>query len=142
MGFQESDIKGYEGFNKFAAALQAEGIDLSSGGPYTLLAPSDSAFEKHMRDSGLPITADILKYHIIPGAVLLDDLTTNQPTLNGAVLTANRKYRKNWLDNAVVGLKSEGPIKSSNWPSDVEFAHGIIHAIDTILIPGAYQRET
>ena len=48
------------------------------------------------------------------------------------------KFRKNWLDNAIVGLKSEGPSKSASWPSDVEADNGIIHGIDSVLIPGAY----
>ena len=43
-----------------------------------------------------------------------------------------------WLDYAIIGLKSEGPSKSSNWPADVECDNGIIHAIDTVLVPGAY----
>ena len=45
------------------------------------------------------------------------------------------------IDYAIIGLKSEGPSKSSNWPSDVECDNGIIHAIDTVLVPGAYAGE-
>jgi len=137
-GFDESDIKGYDMFSKLSEALKAEGIDLSSG-EYTVLAPADSAFEKHEQDVGTPITADILKYHVIEGKKTLDELTTDQKTLQGGTLTAYRKFRKNWLDNAIVGLKSEGPSKSSNWPSDVEADNGIIHGIDTILVPGAFE---
>merc|ERR1719152_209738 len=100
IGYEESDIKGSDGFGKFAAALKAEGVDVS--GELTVLAPADSAFDKAAED-GVTVTADILKYHLIPGKVTMD------------------------------GLKSEGPSKSSNWPSDVEADNGIIHAIDTIL---------
>merc|ERR1712072_1449820 len=105
-------------FGKFTAALKDAGIDLTSG-DYTILAPSDSAFEKHEKEVGTPITADILKYHVIPGKVSMDGLNTDQKTLNGGTLTAYRKFRKNWLDGAIIGLKSEGPSKSSSWPSDV-----------------------
>merc|ERR1719443_2582071 len=69
----------------------------------------------------------------------MDALNTDQKTLNGGTLTAYRKFRKNWLDGAIIGLKSEGPSKSSNWPSDVECDNGIIQAIDTVLVPGAYE---
>merc|ERR1719261_200748 len=113
-GHDESDIKGYDNFSKLAAALKD--VDLS-GGDYTLLAPSDSAFEKHEKEVGTPITADILKYHVIPGKVGMDGLNVDQKTLNGGTLTAYRKFRKNWLDGAIIGLKSEGPSKSSNWPA-------------------------
>merc|ERR1711988_77270 len=105
-------------FGKLAAALEASSIDLSSG-EFTLLAPSDSAFEKHEKEVGTPITDDILKYHIIPSKVSMDGLTVDQPTLQGGTLTSYRKFRKNWLDNAIIGLKSEGPSNSSNWPADV-----------------------
>jgi uncharacterized surface protein with fasciclin (FAS1) repeats len=136
-GFDESDIKGYEGFSKLAAAIEKEGIDYSSG-EFTILAPTDAAFDKHDKEVGTPITAEILKYHVIPGKKTLDQLTSDQKTLQGGTLTSYRKFRKNWLDFAVVGLKSEGPSKSSNMPSDVECDNGILQSIDTVLVPGAY----
>merc|ERR1712222_19212 len=118
VGKDEADIKGYDNFSKLSAAL--------------------SAFEKHEKEVGTPITADVLKYHVIPGKKTLDMLTTDQETLQGGTLTSYRKFRKNWLDFAIVGLKSEGPSKGSNWPADVEADNGIIHGIDTVLVPGAY----
>merc|ERR1719183_2316520 len=132
IGYEESDIKGHDNFGKLVAAIKDAGIDLS-GGEYTLLAPSDSAFEKHANEVGTPITADILKYHVIPGKVPLSSIAGDQKTLNGKSLTYGRRFRKNWLDNAIVGLKSEGPSKSSNWPCDVAADNGLIHAIDTVL---------
>merc|ERR1711924_584376 len=137
-GYDESDIKGYDNFDQLKAALDKEGVDLSSG-TYTLLAPSNSAIAKHVTEAGTPIDAAVLKYHVIEGKVALDGLTTDQKTLNGGTLTSYRKFRKNWLDGAIIGLKSEGPSKSSNWPADVECDNGVIHAIDTVLVPGAYE---
>ena len=133
-GFDESDIKGYDNFTKLAAALAD--VDLS-GGEYTLLAPSDSAIDKHIALGG-EITADILKYHVIIGKKTIDQLNEDQETLQGGTLTSYRKFRKNWLDFAIVGLKSEGPSKSASWPADVEADNGIIHGIDSVLVPGAY----
>merc|ERR1712029_688845 len=92
---------GYESFSKLAAAIEKEGIDLSSG-EFTLLAPTDSAFEKHEKEVGTPITAEILKYHVIPGKKTLDQLNTDQKTLQGGSLTSYRKFRKNWLDFALL----------------------------------------
>ena len=138
LGHDEADIKGYDNFDQLAGALESNGVDLS-GGTYTLLAPSNSAIAKHNTEVGTPIDADVLKYHVIEGKVAMDGLTTDQKTLNGGTLTSYRKFRKNWLDGAIIGLKSEGPSKSSNWPSDVECDNGIIQAIDTVLVPGAYE---
>merc|ERR1712106_584550 len=118
LGHEEADIKGYDNFTTLAAALTANNIDLT-GADYTILAPSDSAIAAHVAAGG-------------------DELTTDQTTLQGGTLTSYRKFRKNWLDNAIVGLKSEGPSKSSNWPADFEADNGIIHGIDSVLIPGAY----
>merc|ERR1711968_209499 len=136
-GYDESDIKGYDNFDQLASAIEGAGIDLSSG-EYTLLAPSNSTFDKHNAEVGTPIDADVLKYHVIEGKKALDALNTDQKTLNGGTLTSYRKFRKNWLDYAIIGLKSEGPSKSSNWPADVACDNGVIHAIDTVLVPGAY----
>merc|ERR1712154_669225 len=119
LGHDEADIKGYDNFDQLASALSSNGVDLS-GGEYTLLAPANSAFDKH---------------HVIEGKKTMDALNSDQKTLNGGTLTYYRKFRKNWLDYAIIGLKSEGPSKSSNWPSDVECDNGIIHAIDTVLVP-------
>mmetsp|Transcript_8297 Transcript_8297/g.17121 ORF Transcript_8297/g.17121 Transcript_8297/m.17121 type:complete len:195 (+) Transcript_8297:100-684(+) len=136
-GFEEADIKGYDGFGKLVAAITAAGVDLSDG-EYTLLAPADSSIDKHIAEVGTPIDADILKYHVIKGKKTLDQLNADQETLNGGTLTSYRKFRKNWLDNAVIGLQSEGASKSGSWPANVECDNGIIHAIDTVLVPGAY----
>merc|ERR1712159_956419 len=74
-------------FDQLAAALSKEGIDLS-GGEYTLLAPANSAFDKHNNEVGTPITADVLKYHVIEGKKTMDALNSDQKTLNGGTLTA------------------------------------------------------
>jgi len=134
----EDEIKGYDNFGKLVAAAAAAGVDLD-GGDYTILAPSDSAFEKHRIEVGTEITADILKYHVIPGKISMDQLDTDQKTLNGGTLTAYRKFRKNWLDNAIIGLQSEGASKSASWPADVQCDNGVIHGIDTVLVPGAFE---
>ena len=86
----------------------------------------------------------MIKYHVILGKKSLDMLTTDQPTLHGDTLTAHRKFRKNWLDGAIIGLKSDGGGGSrptAPWPVDVDVGNCIIHAVDTVLVPGAYIDE-
>ena len=139
LGYEESDIKGYDNFGKLCAAIDSMGLkDTLSGGSYTLLAPSDSAFEKHETNDGTPLTADILKYHVIEGKVTQASISGNQKCLGGE-LFYRRFARKTWLDDAIIGLKSEGPSKSSNWPSDVECSNGLIQAIDSVLVPGRFE---
>ena len=134
-GRREDDVKGYDGFRRFVHALQTNGIDLSAGG-YTILAPVDSAFEKHEQEGNGPVTAEMLKYHVILGAKQLDQLHTDQQTLQGTTLKAERKFRKVWLDNCMLGKKSDGgSIRPRNWPENIMAGNSIIHAVDTINIP-------
>merc|ERR1719353_1168892 len=79
LGHDEADIKGYDNFDQLAAALSKEGVDLS-GGEYTVLAPSNSAFDKHNAEVGTPVTADVLKYHVIEGKKSMDALNSDQKT--------------------------------------------------------------
>jgi len=137
LGHEEDEIKGYDNFDVLATTMTANGVTCA-GGEFTLLAPSNSAIDKHNKEVGTPIDASILNYHLIPGRQAMDALTTDQTTVNGGVLTSYRKFRKNWLDNAIIGLKSEGASKSASWPADVACDNGLIHGIDTVLVPGAY----
>merc|ERR1711918_77031 len=44
IGYEESDIKGYDTFSKFTNAMQTAGIDISAG-PYTVFAPPDAVID-------------------------------------------------------------------------------------------------
>ena len=118
--FDEATIKGHDNFSKLAADLAD--IDLS-GGEY--LAPFDSAIDAHLAGGG-EITTNILKYHIIIGEKTLDHLNEDQETIQGGTIISYRKFHKNWIDFAVVGLKSKDPSKSSNWSADVKVDNCII----------------
>ena len=58
-----------------------------------------------------------------------------------AVRETGRRFRKTFLDGAMVGNKSAGPSKSQNFPCDVECSNGVIHSIDKVLTPGGYDGE-
>eukprot|EP00962_Isochrysis_galbana_P057384 scaffold29738_cov129-Isochrysis_galbana.AAC.4 len=128
LGYEETDIKAYEGFGRFVAACQQYRVYPPPGS--TILVPADSAFDR----APVEVTADVLRYHIITGgAKELDKLVTDQPTLQGGTLTAYRKFRKNYLDSVSIS-----PLP--NWPANVRTRDGcMIHAVDSILVPGAYQ---
>merc|ERR1712008_223134 len=92
-GFEENDLKGYENFGKFAAAMQSTGVAATMGpGPYTIFAPTDPALDSYETMRG-PITADIVKLHIVTGKVSSADVSSATLTsLGGSPLTTVMPY--------------------------------------------------
>jgi uncharacterized surface protein with fasciclin (FAS1) repeats len=121
-------------FSTLATALRLTGLDavLAEGGPFTVFAPTDEAFAKLPAGTLEALVAnpaqlaDILRYHVVSGAVKSTDLTNNQqvPTLltGAAPLTVT-------LDGGV-------RVKTSTVvAADVMAINGVIHVIDTVLVP-------
>merc|ERR1711871_686510 len=139
LGYEELDIKGYDNFGKLCAAIDSMGLkDMLSGGEYMFLAPLDLAFEKHEQNDGMLLMVDIFKYYVIEGKVTQGSISGNQKCLGGELFYCCFVC-KMWLDDVIIGLKLEGPSKSSNWPSDVECSNGLIQAVDTVLVPGRFE---
>jgi uncharacterized surface protein with fasciclin (FAS1) repeats len=119
-------------FKSLAAALQAAGLVqiLKGPGPFTVFAPTDEAFAKIPKADLDALLKDkaklaaILSYHVFAGNAssadlkMLKDLSTVQ---GGRIKIDASKGLK--LDNAMV-LKA-----------DVPASNGVIHVIDTVLIP-------
>ena len=138
MGKEESDIKGYDNFSKFVAAVKAAGLEQTlKGGTFTVFAPTDAAFADFKGEA----TADILKYHVVEGKVPLSAIQGDLKTVQGSSLKYGRRFRKTFLDYAMVGISSSGASKGQVYPVDVECSNGLIHAIDTVLVPGTYKGE-
>merc|ERR1719331_1858931 len=115
LGHEEADIKGYDGFGTFLNAAKSAGVDLTSG-EYTVFAPTDSIIEEFVANGG-QVTPELIKYHVVPGKVTTSQFSSaNLKTLEGSSLTYRRQYRKDFIDQATPGVKSEGPSKSQNWP--------------------------
>merc|ERR1719281_1429475 len=132
-GHDESDIKGYDNLGKFIAAIEAAGLadELKGAGPFTVFAPTDSVLEYYGE-----VTPDILKYHIVKGKVPSSSLSSaDLTTLQGGKLTYKRFARKDFVDDAMVGVKSAGASRSQNFPCDIEASNGIIHTINAVLTP-------
>ncbi len=122
-------------FNTLLAAAKAAGLvdALQGDGPLTVFAPTDDAFAKLpegtvatlLKPENKDQLAAILKLHVIAGsAVTSDQLAGKQlsaETLNGAVSIDGRDgVRVN--DATVVA-------------ADVQASNGVIHVIDTVLLP-------
>jgi uncharacterized surface protein with fasciclin (FAS1) repeats len=136
LGHEESDVRGSDDFGTFVAAVAAAGLTdaLKGPGPFTVLMPTDAAFAEFKGE----LTADLLKYHVIPGKVATGSVGADLETLQGSSLTYRRYVRKTFLDNAIIGVTSAGASKGQNYPVDVACDNGVIHAIDIVLEPGTF----
>ncbi|KAJ1458248.1 hypothetical protein M885DRAFT_561991 [Pelagophyceae sp. CCMP2097] len=133
-GHEENEIKGYDNFGKIVAAIDAAGLTatLSGPGPYTLLAPVDSA----VTDYKGSITAEVLKYHVLPGSVSTGSIGKDQPTVEGSSLTYKRFARKTFLDDSIIGQGPSGAATGEKYPVDIQCDNGVIHAISIVNTPG------
>ena len=119
-------------FGTLAAALQAAGLvdTLKGKGPFTVFAPTDEAFAKIPKADLDAILADkakltaILTYHVVAGKVMAKDVATMKTakTVNGAELTID----------TTSGVKIDG---ATVIKADIEAANGVIHVIDTVVVP-------
>lgn len=117
-------------FNTLVAAVEAASLraTLESGGPFTVFAPTDAAFDA-LPDGTVdalladpPALAQILQYHVIDGTLASGDVASRTliPTLNGQAVTVGD------------GVTIDG---ASIVTADVEASNGVIHIIDEVLLP-------
>ena len=107
---------------------------LSGDGPYTVFAPTDSAFEEmglnlsgFDTDEENATLAKILSYHVTMGSVMSSDLSDGMEvnTLIQEPITVN------FYGEDTVVLNGDATVTSAN----VETSNGIIHIIDKVLMP-------
>ena len=117
-------------FDTLVAAVKAASLadTLSSGGPYTVFAPTNAAFNDMDAYEVLKITDKgyldtLLKYHVVPGRVLSSDLRDGMmvKTLEGS------SHEIDLTGGASIG---EAQIVRA----DIEASNGVIHVIDTVLM--------
>jgi len=126
---------GNDTFSTLVAAVQAAGLVevLMSEGPFTVLAPTNEAFaalpEGTVESLLLPENKDlliaVLTYHVIPARAMAADVTKmdQAPTVQGSPLAIHVKDGKVVINNANVVI------------TDIEASNGVIHVIDTVLLP-------
>jgi len=123
---------GAGGFNTLITAVKAAGLveTLSSPGPFTVFAPTDEAFGKLPKGTiesllkDLPKLKSILTYHVVAGRVMAADVLKlkSAKTVQGATLPID----------ASNGVKV-GSAKVVE--TDIGTSNGVIHVIDTVLLP-------
>ncbi len=121
-------------FNTLVAAVKAAGLvdTLNGKGPFTVFAPTDEAFaklpagtvENLLKPENKQKLAAVLTYHVLAGKVMAADVTTSKPkSVNGKELAIK-------VDAGKVTVGSANVIKT-----DIAASNGVIHVIDTVLIP-------
>jgi len=124
-------------FNTLVAAVKAAGLvdTLKSDGPFTVLAPTDAAFEKLpagtvetlLKPENKAKLAAILKYHVIPSKAMAADVVKldgkEVKTVEGSKLLID-------VDGKTVMIG-----KAKVTKTDIVCSNGVIHVIDTVLLP-------
>jgi uncharacterized surface protein with fasciclin (FAS1) repeats len=123
-------------FSTLVAAVKAAGLveTLSGAGPFTVFAPTNDAFAKLpagtvdtlLKPENKAKLKAILLYHVVPGAVKSTDLK------GGEVTTAEGQTVKVDLSGGAVKINDATVTKA-----DIIASNGVIHVIDTVLIPPA-----
>lgn len=120
-------------FGGLMESLRESGMDqtLTQAGPYTIFAPSDEAFSKMPAEERDALRHDkqhlkvVMEMHIVRGTVLFADTKQGQrvTSLSGQPLTLH-KVGNAWLVEGATVLEP-----------DVKVDNGVIHVIDTVLLP-------
>lgn len=119
-------------FNTLVAAVKAAGLvdTLKSTGPFTVFAPTDEAFAKLPAGTVESLLQDkeklagILTYHVVAGKLMAADVVsqTSLKTVQGQSLK----------------ISTMGGAKVNNAnivKTDIQTSNGVIHVIDTVLLP-------
>ncbi|UUO09238.1 fasciclin domain-containing protein [Blastopirellula sp. J2-11] len=120
-------------FKTLVAAVQAAGLvdALKGDGPFTVFAPTDAAFAKLPKGTVESLLKDkeklakILKYHVVAGKVMAADAAK----LKSADTLADAPIKITAQDGTVMINKAK-VVKA-----DIVTSNGVIHVIDTVLIP-------
>ena len=123
-------------FKTLAAALEAAGLidTLKGAGPFTVFAPTDEAFaklpagtvESLLRPENKEKLRSILLYHVVSGNVPASKVLK----LNG--------HSVKTLQGSSIKVRTKNGVRLGNAKvvqTDVMASNGVIHVIDTVLIP-------
>jgi uncharacterized surface protein with fasciclin (FAS1) repeats len=116
------------------AAVKAAGLveTLSGPGPFTIFAPTNAAFDKLpagtveslLKPENKDKLVAILTYHVVPAKVLAADVKTGEaPTVNGKKLDIEANSNGVTVNGAKVVA------------TDLVGSNGVVHVIDTVLLP-------
>jgi uncharacterized surface protein with fasciclin (FAS1) repeats len=122
-------------FNTLVAAVKAAGLvdTLKGKRPFTVFAPTDTAFKKLpagtveglLKPENKTKLAAILTYHVVPGMVMSKDIA-------GKKLQAATVQGQKISIDATKGVTVDG---ANVVKADIETSNGVIHVIDAVILP-------
>ncbi|MCC9074288.1 fasciclin domain-containing protein [Flavobacterium sp. F-65] len=129
------------------AAVKAAGLveTLEGKGPFTVFAPTNEAFNKLpkgtvetlLKPENIKTLQNILTYHVVAGKMNASDVAkaikmgggkATLKTVSGGTLTA-------WMKGKDLYISDESGNKAKVTIADVNQSNGVIHVIDTVLLP-------
>ncbi len=121
-------------FTTLASLLEAAGLveTLKGTGPFTVFAPTDDAFAKVPQETLDQLAADpdgaladVLTYHVVSGKVMAADVTDGleADTVQGSPV-------KFMVKDGSVMINDANIVQT-----DIEASNGVIHVIDTVILP-------
>jgi transforming growth factor-beta-induced protein len=120
-------------FTTLVAAVQAADLveTLSSDGPFTVFAPTDDAFAALPEGTvdallaDIPTLTNILLYHVVPGSVMAADVVelSSADTAAGIPVMIKVEDGNVFINEAQVII------------TDIEASNGVIHVIDSVILP-------
>jgi phosphate transport system substrate-binding protein len=114
---------------------------LAGEGPFTVFAPTNAAFEKIPAEVLAYVAGDqelltrILTYHVISGKVMSADIAMGEmeaPTMEMGSVGGDMMGGAIMVNNSDAGITVDGV---SVIAADIEASNGVIHVIDTVLLP-------
>lgn len=124
-----------ESLSTLVAAVQAAGLveTLQGDGPFTVFAPTNQAFaalpegtvESLLLEENRDQLIKILTYHVVSGKVMSGDLSDGMmaETVEGSQIEVSISGYGVEIDNASV------------LQADIEASNGVVHLIDTVIMP-------
>lgn len=122
-------------FGTLVAAVKAAGLveTLKGAGPFTVFAPTDDAFAKLpkgtvedlLKPENKAKLVSILTYHVVAGKVMAADIK-------------GKKMGAKTVQGTEIAVDATGDVMVNNAKvviADVAASNGVIHAIDTVLMP-------
>lgn len=130
-------------FSTLVAAVKAAGLveTLSGKGPFTVFAPTNAAFaklpkgtvESLLKPENKDQLVSILTYHVVPGKVMASDVVK----IDEAKSVQGQMIKVDVKDGSVILNGSSKVVKT-----DIVGSNGVIHVIDSVILPSAGSPKT